>query len=510
MAYLSLYRKYRPRRLSEVVGQEHVTRTLTNAVKSGRISHAYLFSGPRGTGKTSTARCLALSLNCEQGPAPEPCGGCGMCESIREGNNLDVIEFDAASHRGVDYIDDLRKKASFAPARARFKVYIIDEVHQLSDYAFDALLKTLEEPPPSVIFLLATTEPHKVPPTILSRCQRFDFHRIARPEIEGRLGYVIAEEKLEVEPAAIRLLAQAAQGSVRDALSLLDQAQAYAGEKIGEEEVRAILGGIDFDLLAEFAGFVAARDLAAAFAWVDRVVAAGKDLPQVIQELVQHFRDLLLVNAARAGEELLSTPSEYHGRLSEQSARFSAQELLRAIDLLCDAERSLRDTSQQRLLLEVCALRLCEPAAADAAAPAEQPAPPRAARKPSARPAEQAPPPAGELDLAFIRSRWPELKEALRKDKQTRLAAFLFEAEPTRLEGDCLTLCFRHEFHRDQMDQPERQAALGEALHRLLGVKLSLRCEMAAPSASPSPPAAARQVVERVKLEFPGSEEVEE
>ena len=513
MAYISLYRKYRPHRFSEVVGQPHVIQTLTNAVRTGRISHAYLFCGPRGTGKTSTARCLALSLNCEKGPAPEPCGKCDMCESIREGHNLDVIEFDAASHRGVDYMDDLRKKVAFAPTRARYKLYIIDEVHQLSDYAFDALLKTLEEPPASVVFVLATTEPHKVPPTILSRCQRFDFRRVAQGDIESRLRHVIGEEKLEVAPAAVRLLAHAAQGSMRDGLGLLDQAYAYAGEKIGEEEVRAILGGIDFDLVAQLADLVAERDLGGAFDWVDRVVAGGKDIPQVVEELTRHFRDLLLVNTTHTSEELVSAPQEYRVRLTEQSARFTADEIVRAIDLLCEAERGLRDTGQQRLILELCALRLCAPSPTPGGAAGEAgPRPARGAAAPREAEAapdsgEEPPLPTGPVNISLLRSRWPEVKEALRKGKQTKIAAFLLEAIPTALEGDCLTLSFRQEFHRDRMNEPERQAALGEALQRLFGRKFRLRCEM---GTFPPEPASSRELVERVKLEFPGSEEIEE
>ncbi len=290
MPYLSFYRKYRPRTFAEIVGQRHVTQTLANAVKAERIAHAYLFCGPRGTGKTSTARALAMALNCEQGPTAEPCLKCESCQRISEGTALDVVEIDAASNRGIDEIRALREKVALAPTDARFKVYIVDEVHMLTGEAFNAFLKTLEEPPAHVVFVLATTEPHRVLPTILSRCQRFDFHRIS------------------VDDKAVAMLAHAADGAVRDALTLLDQAAAYAEGEIGPEVITEILGGIDFDLVAEFADVFTRRDIGAALSLLDRVVAEGKDLRQLLMGMIGHYRNLLVLSVDRRAAEGLALP----------------------------------------------------------------------------------------------------------------------------------------------------------------------------------------------------------
>ena len=280
MTYISLYRKWRPQTFSEIIGQDHITRTLQNAIQMGRIGHAYLFSGPRGTGKTTVAKLLAKALNCTNGPIPEPCDQCENCRQIREGVSLDVAEIDGASNRGIDEIRDLREKVRFVPSQGRYKVYIIDEVHMLTTEAFNALLKTLEEPPQHVIFIFATTEPHKVPATIISRCQTFEFHRIALPDLLERLEQVSQAEGLKPSAAALNLIARNAQGGLRDALSILDQCIAYAGAEIAVEDVKELLGVVDFDLLTKYTAAIQTGNLVEALIIIDEVLSLGKDLTQ--------------------------------------------------------------------------------------------------------------------------------------------------------------------------------------------------------------------------------------
>lgn len=276
MAYIALYRKWRPQTFKDLVGQEHISRTLANAITSGHIGHAYLFAGPRGTGKTSTAKILAKALNCEHGPTPEPCGQCEQCRKIADGSSMDVFEIDAASNRGIDEIRDLRETVKFAPVDGRYKVYIIDEVHMLTTEAFNALLKTLEEPPAHVVFILATTEAHKVPPTIQSRCQRYDFKRITVEEIESRLRYITAEMKMEAEDEALAMIAIQADGGMRDALSILDQCAALAEGTITAERVRQILGLVGHDWIYKMTKALAARNVQEALQILAELLRDGR------------------------------------------------------------------------------------------------------------------------------------------------------------------------------------------------------------------------------------------
>jgi DNA polymerase-3 subunit gamma/tau len=497
MPYLSLYRKYRPRNFAEIVGQRHVTQTLANAVKANRIAHAYLFCGPRGTGKTSTARVLAMALNCEQGPTAEPCGDCEECQRIAAGNALDVIEIDAASNRGIDEIRELRERVGLAPAGARMKVYIIDEVHMLTGEAFNAFLKTLEEPPAHVVFVLATTEPHRVLPTILSRCQRFDFHRIGLGDLQSAIVSIASKEDLDIDEKAVAMLANAADGSFRDALTLLDQAIAYAEEKITPETVTEILGGIDFDLLADFADVLIRDDVSDALLFVERVVAEGKDLRQLIAGLTAHYRNLLLLSLGRRGQEAVALPQESTERAMQQAKVLSQSETLRTLDLLAETDRELRFTSQPRLLVELAAVRICRASApAPAGAPAERPAR-RAARQsgrreraavpdtpsddteggPVAAEPEAVAEPSGSSGLADIRRRWDDLIADLRKSRKSAEAAFLRDAVPAELQNGGLVLEFRHQFHHDQMTDRRRQL-VAEAIGRVFGLEVTVRCRM--------------------------------
>jgi len=521
MPYLSLYRKYRPRSFAEIVGQRHVTQTLANAVKAGRTAHAYLLCGPRGTGKTSTALVLAMALNCDHGPTPSPCGKCAACARIISGSALDVFEFDAASHRGVDDIGPVLERVALAPAELRVKVYIIDEVHMLSPAAFNSFLKTLEEPPAHVVFVLATTEPHRVLPTILSRCQRFDFHRIGIRDLEDTIRGIAGKETIEIDGKAVTMLAHAADGSVRDALTLLDQAVAYAEGAITADVVSEILGGIDFALLAEFADVLSRHDLSAAFALVDRIIAEGKDLRQLVAGLIEHYRNLLLLAVDRRGRDALALPEETVKRLAEQAGMLSPDDIIRALDLLSEADRELRFTSQPRLLLELAAVRICR---VPEAAPAVERPPKRAAKTapkaepmvaeatepvPAPRPAaeREAPvEPAVPADLAEIQRRWDELLAQLRASKQTGVAAFLREASPIALEDDVLTLSFNHRFHYDQMaGNEERLKVVSEEVKRMFGHKVNVQCQMASGAEGSEPPPQPKAVQDILAM-FPGSE----
>ena len=383
MAYIALYRQWRPGTFKDLVGQKAVSRTLSQAISSGRIAHAYLFSGPRGTGKTSTAKIFAKALNCEKGPTPDPCGVCKSCTKIADGTALDVFEIDAASNRGIDEMRDLREKVKFTPAEGRYKVYIIDEVHMLTTEAFNALLKTLEEPPAHVVFILATTEPHKVPATIQSRCQRFDFRRITVEEIEARLSYVAEEMKIPCEKEALRLLAQQADGGMRDALSLLDQCASFDGGTLTAERVEESLGLIGREPIYRLTKAVGGRRKGEVLETVADLLAGGKDPMQLLAELSLHLRSLMLYEAAGA-LEALDLSDDAKAALEEQKTLFGQEKLMAMIARLHEAMAELRWTPQPRITLEVALLSLCSAGAATQAAGASltaaAPAPAEAAR----------------------------------------------------------------------------------------------------------------------------------
>jgi DNA polymerase-3 subunit gamma/tau len=359
--YQSLYRKYRPQGPTEVLGQEHVVRALMGAVREARLAHAFLFTGPRGTGKTSTARILAKMVNCEQGPTPEPCGVCEQCIGVREGTHLDVVEIDAASHGGVDDARELREKAPTAPVQGREKVYIIDEAQRLSREAFDALLKVFEEPPPGVRFVLATTEPHKMPATIIGRCQRFDFRRIPADTIADLLEQVAKGEGLDLTREAAIAIARATDGSARDAESLLDQASVLGGGSITEETVASLVGSGRSDLQFALADAVSLGDAKTMFELVDRTVQEGNDIRVVTSAALTHFRNLLLARTAPDRGELLDVTEDEIDRIRTQAAKYTAPELSRVIGLLLAAQTDMRWTTSPRLTLELALIRATIP-----------------------------------------------------------------------------------------------------------------------------------------------------
>lgn len=356
MAYVALYRQWRPQDFDALVGQKAVKTTLKNALASGKIAHAYLFSGPRGTGKTSMARILAKALNCEQGPTAEPCGQCGNCQRIVQGTSLDVIEIDAASNTSVDNIRDLREQVAFTPAESRYKVYIIDEVHMLSTGAFNALLKTLEEPPAHAVFILATTDPQKVPATIQSRCQRFEFRRVTVDEIAEHLAMVAAGSGIEADADALRLIAIQAEGGMRDALSLLDQCGVMA-KRVTVATVREVLGIVGREALHELTGAIGRRQLPQALATLNLLLEQGKDVKQVLTELIEYLRALVLYLAVPDYEEIYLTDTKE--ALAELAPLFGRDRLLAAEERLHSAIQELRGSMRPRITAELCLLDLC-------------------------------------------------------------------------------------------------------------------------------------------------------
>lgn len=357
VAYQAFYRVYRPQSFGEMSGQHHVKQTLQNALHHNKTSHAYLFSGPRGTGKTSAAKVFAKALNCENGPAKEPCNECPTCKSITEGSNTDVIEFDAASNSRVEEIRDIIEKVRFAPSNARFKVYIIDEVHMLSNSAFNALLKTLEEPPPHAVFILATTEPHKLPLTIISRCQRFDFKPITSAEIVDRMRQVLDDASIEADELALKVIAQAASGGMRDALSMLDQVASFSGERLTAESALLVTGSVGEDIFYQLAEALLSKEAATALTLLDRLIAEGKDVSRLAEDLITFFRDLLLLRTAPNLEDLLELISNDE-RFVSMAHAFEAEMLYAFIDILSKTQQEMRFSNHAKVYIESALLKM--------------------------------------------------------------------------------------------------------------------------------------------------------
>jgi DNA polymerase-3 subunit gamma/tau len=483
------YRKWRPQTLSEVLGQEPVTQTLRHAVESGKIAHAYLFCGPRGTGKTSMARILAKAVNCPNQAGGEPCNACDMCRSITEGRALDVIEIDAASNRGIDEIRSLREKANYAPSLARYKVYIIDEVHMLTEAACNALLKTLEEPPPHVIFVLATTEAHKVIATIVSRCQRFNFHRLRQTEIMDKLKLICKKEGIHIELGSLELIARAATGSLRDAENILQQTIAYYGNKIELDQIQAELG-ISWDSrVRQLARCVVSRDVAAGLKVINSLNSDGVDLRQFNVGLVEYLRGLLL--AKSRCEEALDVTSEDLAEMGSLATNATLDYLLKAVKSFSSID--FRSDNYSALSLELallgCALspptgqeQLTTTKPSEVADATEITAPLEEAEVPVALESDgvgtEVPSKEISQDIDYLHSHWKEFINSLRGEGSSgNLDAFLRSAcDPVALEDDTLVLGFYYSFHKEKIEDAKYRHLVEKKLKEVFGRPYKIRC----------------------------------
>ncbi len=495
MSYLVLALKYRPQTFDEIVGQEHVSKTLKNAITSGKVAHAYLFSGPRGIGKTTTARILAKALNCKESPTPQPCNKCISCVEIVRGSSIDVMEIDGASNRGIDEIRALRENVKFAPVSSRYKIYIIDEAHQITHDAFNALLKTLEEPPPHVIFMLATTQPERIPPTILSRCQRFSFKLIPQKKIFDRLNYIVGKEKLKIEKEVLNLIAYRGEGSLRDAQSLLDQVISYTGnKKIGLEETNFILGVLPFERLVEFSDLIAEHKAKEILSLIDEITESGYNLHQFIKDLRQHFRNMLLIKVAGENTKILQLPDKHLGILLKKGAQFTEENLVRIIDLLSKTYESMKWSEQPRLVIEVDMFRLCQPyipigeiierirkleksltlEEKKGEPPKEKYVPPVEKTSPKIKEKEE-PYAAGVSRIEEITERWEEVLESVRK-LDIPLHSCLLEGSPVRMERELLYIVFpkNYSFHKHRVEK--KSNIVEQAIKGVLGKELKIKC----------------------------------
>ena len=506
MSHVSFYRKWRPKSFEEIIGQDRVTRTLQNAIRANRVVHAYLFAGHRGTGKTTTARILAKALNCAQGPTPTPDNTCANCEAITAGYSVDVIEIDAASNRGIEEIRELRDRIRLVPTEGRYKVYIIDEAHMLTTEAANALLKTLEEPPEHAVLILVTTEPHRLPQTILSRCQRFDFRRVSQKELIARLRHIASTEGFEIEDKALTIIAGSADGSVRDAESVLDQLAAYADGPITARDVLMVLGILEEEVALKFADSIIDRDVIACLSLVNHVLEEGKDPRQIIRTILDHFRDLMVAKTSDSPKDLLDSTETRLQMLQTQATRAPVEDILRTLNTLVATEAEARWSPQPRLLLEIALIRLCRPEmdptleglrtrlqALEQRLGGESPSPKPAGSERTAMPASAEPsrtsraPARDELKaqeaqsativIGDVRRAWARVLEEVKRTKMF-CHALLIEGTPVELNGSTLVVSLRtgFNFHVENLHKPENRDVVEGALQRVFNHRLRLEC----------------------------------
>ncbi|MHB1393752.1 MAG: DNA polymerase III subunit gamma/tau [Clostridia bacterium] len=504
--YTALYRKYRPQRFEDVCGQDQITVTLKNELKSSRISHAYLFCGTRGTGKTSTAKLLAKAVNCKAAEDFNPCNACESCISINDGNSIDVYEIDAASNRGIDDIRNLREAIKFTPTLGKYKVYIIDEVHMLTNEAFNALLKTLEEPPEYVLFILATTEPHKLPATILSRCQRFDFKRISTENITERLLTVCSAEGLEAEKDAVKLIARNSDGAMRDALSILDQCSVYGDKAITHDDVLEVLGIVNNEYLFRISEAVLKEDASGAIRTVDEIAAGGKDISQFIRDLMIHYRNLLMTKVVSKCEDVIDLSREGIEQLKKQSADYDKNNIIRCISVLSELENEAKWSGNPRVLLEVALVKMCKiggdsslegmltriskleemlkrgsfTQAAKETAYSLSPAasldvPVKREKAVPVKAKEEA---VLKADSSEILQKWPGFIKEIKSRGKIKLRTYLAMAKLVKVDSGIIILSYEKEdiFSKEALESPSNRLDVEEAASQFFGTPLKIKC----------------------------------
>jgi DNA polymerase-3 subunit gamma/tau len=472
MSYTVFALKWRPQNFDEIIGQPHISVSLKNAILQDKLANAYLFAGPRGVGKTSTARILAKALNCKNGPTAQPCQKCPSCIEITKSRSLDVMEIDGASNRGIDEIRTLRENVKFAPVSGKFKVYIIDEVHQITTDGFNALLKTLEEPPPYVKFIFATTHPNKVIPTILSRCQRFDFRRISTMEITAQLERIVKLEDIAIDKDVLLAIARSSDGSLRDAESVLDQLASFSKDKISLKDVISVLGLVEQDALFEITDRIIQKDPKGALDLMSKIIDEGKDISVFLNYLVEHFRNLMIAKVTKADAKLIDLPPEVCDRLLKQSDALSLEEIFSAFNILVTTGEMAKRLDSLRIPLEISLVKLAH--SKKSAPSVEQPKKyAQEIKSPPVDPPPVDPPPAASITLEEVKNNWQNIINNLAAIKMS-VATYLNEGEPAEVKGDTLIISFpkNYSLHKEALERKENKSIIEKTISESLGANL--------------------------------------